>query len=287
MTEYHIPVLLNESVEALVRDPDACYVDATFGGGGHSRKILSKLSDKGRLIAFDLDSEALAQAPDDPRLKLIHNNFRFIHNFLLLENIQGVDGVMADLGVSSHQFDTPERGFSLRYDSPLDMRMNSGSDTMAAEILNSYEQSELERIFRLYAEVDNARKLSQLIVEAREKKLILTTSKLNQILSPALPGHAAHKQLARIYQALRIELNKEMRSLEKFLSGALEALNYGGRLVVISYHSLEDRMVKNFMRMPGMKAVNRKPIVPSEEEIAVNTRARSAKLRIAQKVKQA
>ena len=307
MTEYHNPVLLHPSVDAVVTNPDGLYVDATFGGGGHSREILSRLSPKGRLLAFDRDSEALAQAPDDPRLTLIHNNFRFIHNYVLMEfageRLQdegGADGILADLGVSSHQFDTAERGFSFRYDSPLDMRMNAQGGRTAADIVNSYTQEELERVLRIYGEVDNAGRLSQLIVAARSKAPILTTADLDKALASALPSFAQHKQLARIYQAFRIEVNDEMRSLDKFLEGAAASLKPGGRLAVITYHSIEDRMVKNFMRSGNiagignkdafgrsdapLRPVNRKPVVPGEEEIASNTRARSAKLRVAERL---
>ena len=310
MTEYHNPVLLHPSVDAVVTNPDGLYVDATFGGGGHSREILSRLSPKGRLLAFDRDSEALAQAPDDPRLTLIHNNFRFIHNYVLMEfageRLQdegGADGILADLGVSSHQFDTAERGFSFRYDSPLDMRMNAQGGRTAADIVNSYTQEELERVLRIYGEVDNAGRLSQLIVAARSKAPILTTADLDKALASALPSFAQHKQLARIYQAFRIEVNDEMRSLEKFLEGAAASLKPGGRLAVITYHSIEDRMVKNFMRSGNiagignkdafgrsdapLRPVNRKPVVPGEEEIASNTRARSAKLRVAERLPEA
>lgn len=310
MNGYHNPVLLHPSVDAIVTNPDGCYADATFGGGGHSREILSRLSSKGRLLAFDRDSDALAQAPDDPRLILIHNNFRFIHNYVLLQAAGdaaegaadfkgGVDGILADLGVSSHQFDTAERGFSFRYDSPLDMRMNAQGGRTAADIVNSYTQEELENVLSLYGEVDNARRLSQLITEARAVAPILTTGDLDKALAPALPSFAQHKQLARIYQAFRIEVNDEMRSLEKFLSGAARSLKPGGRLAVITYHSIEDRMVKNFIRTGNvegkeikdafgrntapLRAVNRKPVVPAEEEIAANTRARSAKLRVAER----
>ena len=310
MTEYHNPVLLHPSVDAVVTNPDGLYVDATFGGGGHSREILSRLSPKGRLLAFDRDSEALAQAPDDPRLTLIHNNFGFIHNYILMEfageRLQdegGADGILADLGVSSHQFDTAERGFSFRYDSPLDMRMNAQGGRTAADIVNSYTQEELERVLRIYGEVDNAGRLSQLIVAARSKAPILTTADLDKALASALPSFAQHKQLARIYQAFRIEVNDEMRSLEKFLEGAAASLKPGGRLAVITYHSIEDRMVKNFMRSGNiagignkdafgrsdapLRPVNRKPVVPGEEEIASNTRARSAKLRVAERLPEA
>ena len=305
MTEYHNPVLLTESIDALVQNPAGKYADATFGGGSHSREILSRLSSNGRLMAFDRDEEALANAPDDSRLILIHNNFRFIHNYALyyaeeLGDGSLLDGVLADLGVSSHQFDTATRGFSFRYDAPLDMRMNAQGGKTAADIVNSYTQEELERILRLYGEVDASRKLSKLIVQAREKAPILTTADLHEAIQSALPAFASHKELAKIYQAFRIEVNDEMRSLEKFLQGATRSLKSGGRLVVITYHSLEDRMVKNFIKsgnidgkvekdtfgrdLSPLKAVTRKPILPSEQEISGNTRARSAKLRVAEKI---
>ena len=300
MSEYHNPVLLHQSVDALVLNPDGIYADATFGGGGHSRAILGRLSPKGRLIAFDRDEDALANAPEDGRFKLIHNNFRFIHNYALIEAPDGLDGVLADLGVSSHQFDTAERGFSFRFDGPLDMRMNVQGDKTAADIVNSYTQEELERIFKIYGEVDGAHKLAQLIVSARSKAQILSTGDLGNAIAGALPSFAEHKYLAKVYQALRIEVNDEMRSLEKFLPGAAKALKKGGRLCVITYHSLEDRMVKNFIRSgrtdgveqkdvygrpsAPLKSVERKPIVPQEDEIEGNTRARSAKLRIAEKI---
>ena len=300
MSEYHNPVLLHQSVDALVLNPDGIYADATFGGGGHSRAILGRLSPKGRLIAFDRDEDALANAPEDGRFKLIHNNFRFIHNYALIEAPDGLDGVLADLGVSSHQFDTAERGFSFRFDGPLDMRMNVQGDKTAADIVNSYTQEELERIFKIYGEVDGVRKLAQLIVAARSRSQILSTGDLGNAIAGALPSFAEHKYLAKVYQALRIEVNDEMRSLEKFLPGAAKALKKGGRLCVITYHSLEDRMVKNFIRSgrtdgveqkdiygrpsAPLKSVERKPIVPQEDEIEGNTRARSAKLRIAEKI---
>ena len=305
MSEYHNPVLLTESIDDLVQNPAGKYADATFGGGSHSREILSRLSSNGRLMAFDRDEEALANAPDDSRLILIHNNFRFIHNYALyyaeeLGDGSLLDGVLADLGVSSHQFDTATRGFSFRYDAPLDMRMNAQGGKTAADIVNSYTQEELERILRLYGEVDASRKLSKLIVQAREKAPILTTADLHEAIQSALPAFASHKELAKIYQAFRIEVNDEMRSLEKFLQGATRSLKSGGRLVVITYHSLEDRMVKNFIKsgnidgkvekdtfgrdLSPLKAVTRKPILPSEQEISGNTRARSAKLRVAEKI---
>ena len=299
MSEYHNPVLLEQSVTALVTNPDGVYADVTFGGGGHSREILSRLGPKGRLIAFDRDADAAANVPEDPRFSLIHNNFRFIHNYALIEAPQGLDGILADLGVSSHQFDTPERGFSFRFDAPLDMRMNVQGAKTAADIVNSYTQEELERIFKLYGEVDNARKLAQLIVAARANAPILSTGDLDTAVAGALPSFAEHKYLAKVYQALRIEVNDEMRSLRKFLEGAAKSLKKGGRLAIITYHSLEDRMVKNFIRSGNIEgtlkqdvyghvsaplsAVGRKPVLPEEEEIASNTRARSAKLRVASK----
>ena len=301
MSEYHNPVLLNPSIDALLLNADGFYADATFGGGGHSREILRRLSPKGRLMAFDRDEDALAQAPDDPRFILIHNNFRFIHNYTLLHAEEGLDGILADLGVSSHQFDTADRGFSFRFpQAPLDMRMNVQGGKTASDIVNSYTQEELEKIFRLYGEVDNAHQLARLIAAGREAAPILTTDDLDHAIAAALPSFAQHKYLAKVYQALRIEVNEEMRALEKFLSGAAASLKPGGRLVVITYHSLEDRMVKNFIRSGNiagietkdvfgrssapLKAVGRKPILPDEEEIAGNTRARSAKLRIAEKI---
>ena len=301
MSEYHIPVLLDESVTALIGNVSGVYADATFGGGGHTSEILSRLSPQGRVLAFDRDADALGNRIDDPRLTLIHNNFRFIHNFILYEGYRtGIDGILADLGVSSHQFDTADRGFSFRYDAPLDMRMNKEAETTAADIVNTYGEEDLEKIFRLYGEVEGSRRLAGMICKAREQAQILTTSQLDKAIEKMLPKFAEHKFLAKVYQALRIEVNQEMRSLEKFLEGAVQSLKCGGRLVVITYHSLEDRMVKNFIRCGNiegkqekdfygnisapLKAVTRKPVVPQEKEIASNTRARSAKLRVAEKI---
>lgn len=301
MSEYHNPVMLRECIEALITDKSGVYADATFGGGGHSRGILEALGPQGRLIAFDRDADALANAQDDSRFTLIRNNFRFIHNFVLFEGYKdGIDGVMADLGVSSHQFDTAERGFSFRYDAPLDMRMNTEAAVTAADLVNSLEEAELEKILRVYGEVGQSRKMASLIVRARKTSAIGTTTQLNEAIAPCLPKFAEHKELARVYQSLRIEVNQEMKSLEKMLSGAAASLKTGGRLVVITYHSLEDRMVKNFIKAGNIEgeihrdiygkadiplsAVNRKPILPQEEEIAGNTRARSAKLRVAEKL---
>ena len=307
MSEYHVPVLLKESVDSLITDPSGFYIDATYGGGGHSAEILSRLSPEGRLMAFDRDSDALAGGVDDPRLTLIHNNFRFVHNFALLEARKAardyrecvVDGILADLGVSSHQFDTAGRGFSFRYDAPLDMRMNTMAELTAADVVNTYEQDELEKVFRLYGEVENSRRLAALVAAARAKAEIRTTGDLDAAIKPVLPAYAEHKYLAKVYQALRIEVNQEMRSLGKFLDGAAKSLKPGGRLVIITYHSLEDRMVKNFIKSGNidgtvekdvygrtatpLRALDRKPILPQESEIASNTRARSAKLRTAEK----
>ena len=300
MSEYHTSVLLDESVTALVGSTDGVYADATFGGGGHTSEILSRLSINGRVLAFDRDSDAIANKPDDSRLTLIRSDFRWIHNHVLHQGYKdGIDGVLADLGVSSHQFDTAERGFSFRYEAPLDMRMNQEAEKTAADIVNGYEYEDLEKILRLYGEVDNSRKIAQLICKARENAQILTTGDMGKAIESALPKFAEHKFLAKVYQALRIEVNQEMKSLEKFLSGAAASLKPGGKLVVITYHSLEDRMVKNFIKAGNiegkvekdffgnatapLKAVNRKPILPTEEEISSNTRARSAKLRIAEK----
>lgn len=312
MSEYHTPVMLDESISALVTNPSGTYADATFGGGGHTAELLSRLNEDGHVIAFDRDSDAISNRIDDPRLTMVRADFRFIHNFVLNEAHEtsdetlkgkltnGLDGILADLGVSSHQFDTAERGFSFRYDAPLDMRMNRDGGKTAADVVNEYSQEDLERIFRIYGEVDNAGKVARLIASARDKGSIGTTGELDEAVKAALPKFAEHKYLAKVYQALRIEVNHEMRSLEKFLEGAADTLRPGGRMVVITYHSLEDRMVKNFIktgRADGreekdifgnihapLKAVNRKPILPQEEEIASNTRARSAKLRIAEKI---
>ena len=288
MSAYHTPVLLHESIAALSIRENGVYVDATFGGGGHSREILRHLGPEGRLIAFDKDEEALANAPEDKRLILVHNDFRFVHHYVRYYGHDAVDGILADLGVSSHQFDTEERGFSFRFDNaPLDMRMNVRASKSAADIVNSYSGEDLERIFRLYGEVESSRRLAELIVSSRERKPLETTEDLGRAIAPVLPKFLEHKYLAKVYQALRIEVNGEMTSLEGFMKGAIRSLGQGGRLAVITYHSLEDRIVKNAIRegcQQGLlQRVAKKPVLPSEEEISANTRARSAKLRVAGK----
>ena len=300
MSAYHVPVLLQESVSALDIKENGVYVDATFGGGGHSREILSRLGPEGRLIAFDRDEDALANAPQDSRLTLVHNNFRFVHNFVRYHGFKAVDGILADLGVSSHQFDTGERGFSFRFSAPLDMRMNRSAGMSAEDIVNSYSEEDLERIFRIYGEVEGSARLAHLICAEREKVPIKTTDDLGRTIESVLPKFYEHKYLAKVYQALRIEVNGEMDSLEGFMEGATKSLGSGGRLSVITYHSLEDRIVKNWIKAGNasgervqsimgtapspLKAVCKKPILPAEDEIASNTRARSAKLRVAEKV---
>lgn len=301
MSSYHTPVLLNESVFALSvnEKPNGVYVDATFGGGGHSSEILKKLGKEGHLIAFDQDKDAQLNIPSDERIIFIHNNFRFVSNFVKYHGFKKVDGILADLGVSSHQFDTGERGFSFRFDAKLDMRMNTSKGKTAADILNKYSQEELTAIFKNWGEVDNPRKVASLICEYRINNKIETTLNLNSAIEKVTPKNSEHKFLAKIYQALRIEVNGEMKSLEMFLKSSTRVLKSGGRLVVITYHSLEDRMVKNFIKSGNISGniskdlygnievpfmnITRKPITPSEKEIFENTRARSAKLRIAQK----
>lgn len=299
MSVYHTPVLLKESVEALDIKADGVYVDATFGGGGHSAEILSRLSSKGRLIAFDKDEDALANAPDDKRLILVHNNFRFVHNFVRYHGFDKVDGILADLGVSSHQFDTGERGFSFRFSAPLDMRMNQQAARTAEDIVNSYSFEDLERIFRIYGEVDGSRRVAELICKSRETSPIRTTDDLGRAIESVLPKFSEHKYLAKIYQALRIEVNDEMGDLKGFMDGAIKSLASGGVISVITYHSLEDRIVKNYFKGGNIDGevkrdlmgrgespytiITKKPVLPCEEEISGNTRARSAKLRAARR----
>ncbi len=296
--EYHNPVLLHASVDGLNIKPDGIYVDVTFGGGGHSKEILSRLGPNGKLFAFDQDEDALANALDDERFTLINDNFRFIKRFLRFYGIKSVDGILGDLGVSSHQFDVPERGFSTRFDAGLDMRMSQKNDLNAYKVVNEYDEDNLKRVFLDYGELKNAPVLARTILEARELNPIKTTDKLKEVLARHLPDRVRNKILAQIYQAIRIEVNQEMDVLKEFLEQSLEILNPEGRLSVISYHSLEDRLVKRFMKN-GMfegeperdffgnfsvpfKSVG-KLIVPDAAEIKENNRARSAKLRIAEK----
>ena len=296
--EYHNPVLLKESVDGLNIKPDGIYVDVTFGGGGHSKEILSRLGPNGKLFAFDQDEDALENTLDDERFVLINENFRFIKRFLRFHNVKSVDGILADLGVSSHQFDVAERGFSTRFDAELDMRMSQKNDLNAYRVVNEYDQTNLRRVFLDYGELKNAPAIARVIIEAREEEPIKNTEQLKIVLGRFLPAHKSHKILAQMYQAIRIEVNQEMDVLKEFLEQSLEILNPGGRLSVISYHSLEDRLVKRLMKN-GMfegeperdffgnfsvpfKTIG-KLIVPDFQEIKINNRARSAKLRIAEK----
>ncbi|MBU0940181.1 MAG: 16S rRNA (cytosine(1402)-N(4))-methyltransferase RsmH [Flavobacteriaceae bacterium] len=296
--EYHNPVLLKESVDGLNIKPDGVYVDVTFGGGGHSREILSRLGPEGKLYAFDQDQDALANTIDDERFVLINENFRFIKRFLRFYGAKSVDGILGDLGVSSHQFDVPERGFSTRFDADLDMRMNQKSDLNAYKVVNEYDEVNLKRVFYDYGELKNAPALARTIIEARELQPIKTTDELKEVLAKFLPEKVRNKILAQIYQAIRIEVNQEMDVLKEFLEQSLEILKPEGRLSVISYHSLEDRLVKRFIKN-GMfegeperdffgnfsvpfKSIG-KLIIPNDAEIKINNRARSAKLRIAEK----
>jgi len=296
---YHVPVLLHESVEGLNINPDGTYLDMTFGGGGHSREIIKHLSAKGRLIAFDQDKEAFANAIDDSRFTLIHSNFRFFRNFLKYHKIGRVDGILADLGVSSKHFDSPERGFSFRFEGPLDMRMNREASLSAIQVVNRYDEKLLSDILSLYGELPNARKVTRTIIKHRENQLIDTVEGLAEVVSPLFPAQTRNKMLAKVFQAIRIEVNGEMDALKQMLEQTQKTLESGGRLVVLSYHSLEDRLVKNFIKSGNFKGkqevdffgnvispfhqVNRKVIVPTEKEIDVNPRARSAKLRIGEK----
>ena len=297
--EYHNPVLLQASVDGLNIKPDGIYVDVTFGGGGHSKEILSRLGTKGKLFAFDQDEDALANALQDERFVLINENFRHIKRFLRFYGVKSVDGILADLGVSSHQFDVAERGLSTRFDAGLDMRMSQKNDLNAYRVVNEYDEPNLRRVFLDYGELKSAPALAKTIIEARENQPIKTTDELKEVLARHLPERVRNKILAQIYQAIRIEVNQEMDVLKEFLEQSLEILNPKGRLSVISYHSLEDRLVKRFMKN-GMfqgeperdffgnfsvpfKTIG-KLIVPDNEEIKLNNRARSAKLRIAEKI---
>lgn len=295
---YHNPVLLKESVTGLITSQEGVYVDCTFGGGGHSREILSQLTATGQLYAFDQDSDALKNVIDDQRFTLINQNFRFLENSLLAFGVAQVDGVLADLGVSSHQFDAADRGFSIRESGPLDMRMNVHQSLDAEKVINEYEEEKLADIFYWYGELRNARKLAREIVTARKQKRIATTDDLKDVFS-YIPQHKSNKEFAKIFQAIRIEVNQELEALKEMLQQAYSVLKPGGRLVVISYHSLEDRLVKRFLKNGKFEGeperdiygnfhkpfdlLQNKAIFPSEEEIASNSRARSARLRIGTK----
>lgn len=296
--EYHNPVLLKETVDGLNIHPDGIYVDVTFGGGGHSREILSRLGQKGKLFAFDQDEDALKNAIDDERFVLINENFRYIKRFLRFHGVKQVDGILADLGVSSHQFDVAERGFSTRFEAELDMRMSQRGELSAYHVINDYDEATLKNVLLEFGELKNGGAMANVIVQARREAPIKNSEQLKKVLSKFLPGHKSNKILAQIFQAIRIEVNQEMEVLKEFLTQSLEVLKPTGRLSVISYHSLEDRLVKRFVRnglfegeperdfygnyeVP-FKTIE-KLIVPSNEEIAINNRARSAKLRVAEK----
>jgi len=298
--EYHRPVMLEESVEALAVKPDGIYVDVTFGGGGHSALIASKLT-AGKLYGFDQDRDAEEQAEklDSATFQFVRANFRDLKKYLRLYRVTAVDGILADLGVSSHQFDVPERGFSTRFNGPLDMRMNPEAGITAQEVLETYSEEQLHRIFGIYGEVKNARTLARTVVEKRNRLPLQTISEFKQAISSCTPKGKENKYLAQVFQALRIEVNDEMKALEEMLEQATELLRPGGRLVVISYHSLEDRLVKNYIakgkffgevekdlfgnEIKPLEAVHRKPITPTEQELLQNSRSRSAKLRVAEK----
>ena len=298
--EYHNPVLLHPSVDALVTNPSGTYVDVTFGGGGHSRAILEKLSPEGRLVAFDQDEESQANLIDDPRFQFVPSNFKNLTRFLQYHKAWPVDGILADLGISSHQIDTAERGFSYSKEGRLDMRMNAAAALSAHEVVNQYDEAQLARLFYTYGELHEGRRLAQQIVRARAEQPIDTTLQLAEALKPSLPRGRENKYLSKIFQALRIEVNHEMEVLESLLTQLPAALKTGGRVAIIAYHSLEDRMVKNFLRAGNLagevekdffgnpltpfKAVTRKAEVPDEDEIMTNPRARSAKLRVAEKI---
>jgi len=297
--EYHIPVMLHECLDGLEISENGTYIDATFGGGGHSKAILELLGSKGRLFGLDRDADAISNTWDDNRLKVIKTNYRNMKRFLKLEGVSKVDGILADLGVSSYQLNEPERGFSFRFDEELDMRMDRQQSLDAAQVVNTYDVKALQLMFSQYGEVRNARTLAHRIVDARKESAITTTGQLKEVAA-SVSGGPENKYLARVFQAIRIEVNGELDALKEFLQQSMEMLEEGGRLVIMSYHSLEDRLVKNFFRsgvfsgepekdMFGryehhLKIITRKPVEPSEEEIELNPRARSARLRIAEKI---
>ncbi len=297
---YHIPALFSDALTALEIKPDGIYVDATYGGGGHSKGIVERLGADGHLYSFDQDEDAIKRAFKDPRFTIVYSNFCFLSNFLRYYNVDGVDGILADLGVSFHHFDDKNRGFSFRFEGVLDMRMNQKAKRTAAWILENYSKEQLADIFFLYGELKNARKIATVIDNARKTAPIITVERLLEVVKPFINPHQEKKELAMLFQALRIEVNGEMDVLEKFLKQTLKSLKPGGRLVIITYHSLEDRLVKNFMRtgnvqgilekdffgrnLSPFKLLTSKPIVPTNEEIENNPRSRSAKMRIAQKL---
>lgn len=298
-TPYHIPALLQETIDGLKIKPNGIYVDVTFGGGGHSREILKHLGPDGRLIAFDQDLDAIANTIDDSRFSFVRSNFRFMKNFLQFHHIEKVDGILADLGVSSHHFDEEDRGFSFRFDGALDMRMNTRSQITAATILNTYSEEKLADVFYLYGELHNSRKIARTIAQYRQQTPFKTIFQFIEILKPFFAREKEKKDMARVFQALRIEVNKEMDVLRSLLKQSIEVLNNDGRIAILTYHSLEDRLVKNFFRsgnfegklekdfygniIAPLKPINNKVIIATEKEIAINPRARSAKLRVAAK----
>lgn len=303
MSEYHVPVMLPECLEALAINPSGTYVDVTFGGGGHSRAILEKLNNKGRLLAFDQDADARRNLPADDRFTFIDQNFRYLKNNCRLYGASHVDGILADLGVSSHQFDQPERGFSTRFEANLDMRMDQSSALTAREVVNTYSAEALHRIFGMYGEIHNAKTLAGALVTARMNSPLETVEGLKSVAARYAPKGKENKYYAQVFQALRIEVNKELDALQEFLLQTVDVLREGGRLVVLSYHSLEDRLVKNFMakgkfsgdvtrdfygnELKPFQVVLRKALTASDEEVNVNSRARSAKLRAAERAKPA
>ena len=297
---YHIPVMLKECMEGLAIKPDGVYVDVTFGGGGHSKEILSRLGKKGTLYGFDQDADAENNIPEDDRFVFVRSNFRYLSNFMRFHGETEIDGLLADLGVSSHHFDDKNRGFSFRFQGMLDMRMNTRAGKTAADILNTYTEEALSTLFYLYGELKNSRKLASVIVKARETKPLVTTDEFLALITPYIGKDKEKKMLAQVFQALRIEVNDEMRALREMLQQAMHLLKPGGRLVVMTYHSLEDRLVKNFFKSGNFEGtisqdffgniqspfrlINNKVITPSSEEVEVNPRSRSAKLRIAEKL---
>ena len=297
---YHIPVLLRESVDGLEIKPDGVYIDVTFGGGGHSREILSRLGKKGHLYSFDQDADAEKNIVDDDRFTFVRSNFRYIKNWMRYYEVEKIDGLLADLGVSSHHLDDEDRGFSFRFEAPLDMRMNKRAGKTAADIINDYDEEQLADVLYLYGELKNARRLASALVKARQEKRIETTGDLLKATEQLFQREREKKETAKMFQALRIEVNQEMRALQEMLNGAKDLLCEGGRLSVITYHSLEDRIVKNMMKTGNVegkvqqdffgrieapfKAIGNKVIVPDDEELARNPRSRSAKLRIAERV---